>query len=188
MVQLRMMARGLSGHQTLCQLGVPVAALITARDASEERYLGGPSRCRQDCTAGADAWRRRTRWKLAPEAGLADKGYQADVLACVEDLTRLPNTRRGRTASLAGQVSPHSAHSPFLRSLTCFLLRWQSSIIAAADACAPQRYGAARRTGPAIESPGKMRITIMIDDDVIEGYRASGLLIAEPCKLIHLRR
>ncbi len=28
------------------------------------------------------------------------------------------------------------------------------------------------RRGPAIKSPGKTRITIMIDNDVIEGYRA----------------
>ena len=28
------------------------------------------------------------------------------------------------------------------------------------------------KRGPAIKSPGKTRITIMIDDDVIEGYRA----------------
>lgn len=28
------------------------------------------------------------------------------------------------------------------------------------------------KRGPAIKSPGKTRITIMIDNDVIEGYRA----------------
>ena len=28
------------------------------------------------------------------------------------------------------------------------------------------------KRGPAIKSPGKTRITIMIDDDVIEGFRA----------------
>lgn len=28
------------------------------------------------------------------------------------------------------------------------------------------------KRGPVIKSPGKTRITIMIDDDVIEGYRA----------------
>jgi hypothetical protein len=35
------------------------------------------------------------------------------------------------------------------------------------------------KRGPVVKSPGKTRITIMIDDDVIEGYRAKAEAASE---------